>query len=341
MAKKQKIRVLVVEDDANWNDALCRMYEEILSPVSPVVESANSGPAAIRMIRSREFDLISCDINLGSTHPVVDGLPDRKVEGADGRKVLREVSEKQACNGVVVITGIDHDETISMVVPEKGELKRLKMNLDVYIDELFPDKSLCLKKDPDSTISNIQESIIIFKEVLPYERLIKLAEALPRLVPPYTIDLSAKYKYQNEYDRDFNLAPNIVIKSRLVRNVSIPIINKADSLFLYSLGKLKDTDQFYISKEFVCEIYNGIDADSCVTSARRRLKKLGLVPKELFLNEWKLGWKLNHNVKLQGFGDVDKRNPGSGGKYQKRDRINDIEDVDAEDPNDEQYEFDE
>jgi hypothetical protein len=319
------------------------MYEEILKPISPKVESASSGPDAIRMIRSRKFDLVSCDINLGITHPEnPDGFPDTKIAGADGRTVIREVSERRAGNGIVVITGIDHDETISVVIRDEARVERLRMTLNTYIEEMFPGKNPCLKKGSKSTI---QECIKIFKEVLSYEKLIKLAEALPHVVPPYTIDLSGKSR--NEFD------PILAIKSRKVRGVSVPITHKKDALFLYSLGKVKDTDPYFVTKEFVCGIYEVNNAGSlkepklskvantCIDSTKRRIRKLGLEPKELFVSIRESGWKLHSNVELRGFANVNLRSPGFGGEYQERDMMNDIEDHNAIDPNDERYLCDE
>lgn len=175
MKTLNEIKVLVVEDVANWREALCQMYKEIIPQCQ--VNSASSGPDALRMIENGErFDLLSLDINLGITHPKTEvGQPDLdlNVHGADGRSVLRRAHELKACKGVIVITGLAHDTTLALVIPDLEERKRVRMTLHAYLQDLFPGKNLYLQKYPES---KIPESIRDFRKALSCKRLLSLCE---------------------------------------------------------------------------------------------------------------------------------------------------------------------
>jgi len=157
------------------------MYEKILAQMSPVVETASSGQDAINRIKNvknDKFHILSCDINLGSTHPrTTEDMPDTSIPGADGRAVLRLASKLEACNGVVVITGLQHDEELEVVIPDEVERKHLKMALDTYLQELFPGRNLCLNKHPDVSVT---ESIAVYMEKLRLEELLKLCDVYNR-----------------------------------------------------------------------------------------------------------------------------------------------------------------
>ncbi|MBC8359425.1 MAG: response regulator [Candidatus Aminicenantes bacterium] len=173
MKALNEIKVLVVEDDANWKEALCQMYKQIIPQCH--VNSASSGIDALRMIENGEkFDLLSLDINLGITHPKTEvGHPDLNVYGADGRSVLRRAHELNACKGLIVITGLAYDTTLALVIPDLEESKRVRMTLHAYLQDLFPGKNLYLKKYPES---KIPESIRVFMKALSCKRLLSLCE---------------------------------------------------------------------------------------------------------------------------------------------------------------------
>lgn len=164
MYPKAQIRILVVEDDPTWSEALVGMYRNIFSHLSTSIETAISGQQAIRRIRDGEnFNLISCDINMGLTHPRATDGSLVTADGADGRSVLRVASEHKACNGIVVITGFDQDKTYEFVVPDEGQRRRIHMTLHAYLDGLFPGRNLYLKKGQEYPPA---ECVEVFKDVL-------------------------------------------------------------------------------------------------------------------------------------------------------------------------------
>lgn len=324
MKTLNEIKVLVVEDDANWKEALCQMYKEIIPQCH--VNSASSGLDALRMIENGEkFDLLSLDINLGITHPKTEvGHPDLNVHGADGRSVLRRAHELNACKGVIVITGLAYDTTLALVIPDKKDLMRVKSTLDEYLEDLFPGRKLYLQKIAGCTAV---ECVSQYKKVLKREKIIRLCKVLPSVPPPYTVHYSG-----NE------VAPSISIRSRSNRAAFMSIIHKGDALFLYWLGKLKDTDPFFVPKKMVCGIYRGTQsqnlnksklsqyADTDINSLRRRLRKGGIDPYALFDSVRGLGWKIKPDVILRGFASVNVRGRGFGEKFGDHDMIDDLSD---------------
>lgn len=177
MINQFQFRVLVVEDDPNWNNALCDMYKDILAELSPFVLPVMSGKEALALIESGEkFNLLSLDINLGKTHPKTpEGWPDLTKEGAEGRPVLRRAIEKKACKAVVVITQLPEDKTLNLVIPDENERRIAKMTLPAYLNELFPGRSLYLSKSREIPI---EENINIIKEQLTLNRLLDFCKAL-------------------------------------------------------------------------------------------------------------------------------------------------------------------
>jgi CheY-like chemotaxis protein len=122
----KEIRVLVVEDDPDWNEKLVEMYRNLLRglqrwlqakgkpPVRFSVEQTRKGRDAVDMLRqgNMPYDLLSLDINLGSTHPQsAGGAFDRSYSGVDGRDLI-DLAKKVGCRGLIVITGFAYDDTV-------------------------------------------------------------------------------------------------------------------------------------------------------------------------------------------------------------------------------------
>lgn len=307
MRHKNKIKVLVVEDDANWREALCQMYKEIIPQCH--VKSADSGPSALRAITNGEnFDLLSLDINLGSTHPkTAAGQPDLKVQGADGRSVLRKFHEKNACNGVVVITGLNYDETITFVIPNENEFRRVRSSLQVFLNTLFPSRHLYINKIKD--IQTAEDNIKIIRKDLTFDKITSICQPLHGVPPPYTIELTIKN--------------SILIRSQKRRDSSIVITHPKDKALIELMCMMKKyPEQNWIEKKTVCAIYRGEKAknsnnadtaqyaESDINSFKRRLKNKGIDIEVLFEVVRGLGWKLRDDVHLIGFASVDKRTSG-------------------------------
>ena len=116
--------------------------------------------------------------------------------------------------------------------------------------------------------------------------------------------------------------------SDLVRSKRHPehivrIIHARDAMLLYSLAYIKKSGK-PVTKEIACGIYRGRQvkglaksdlsryADIDINSFRRRLRKLGLSPDDLFViernvDEKERGWKLHPDVNIRGVATVDAR----------------------------------
>lgn len=324
MKASNQIKVLIVEDDAEWRESLCRMYEEILPACH--VDSASSGRDALRRIENGDrFNLLSLDINLGSTHPRTEA---GHIPGADGRSVLRRAHEKHSCNGVIVITGLAYDETLIWVMTEE-EIKKVRMTLHASLDGLFPKRNLYLQKistgTPDECISQ-------YKTVLDRKKLESLCAAIPGVPPPYTID-----KQKDE----------ILIKSRTKHDSYISVKHPRDRELIRLLCEMKKyPGKSWIEKETVSVIYRKADetkqsekedksarnADSEINSLKRRLRKEEIDPDALLNSVRGIGWELCSQVHLgPGFSSVDKRSSGLGTKYGRDMVMDDLPDENSSD----------
>jgi hypothetical protein len=252
-----------------------------------------------------------------------------KIPGADGRKILRTAHEERACNAVVVITGLDHAEDLQVIIPDEEERRRVKMTLDFYLDKLFPGRHLYFKKDPGISVA---DCIKTYKGVLTRGEILRLCEFRPGSQTQYTIELGGD-----------EFAPRIVIKSG--DKGIFPIRNPKDGNFLYWLAEMRKSEPYCVLRRMVCAIYRGKErgrdldesklsyyADIDINSFRRRLTAQGLDPDNILIPVRGLGWKLNPAVRLIGFGTVNVRSPGFGGRYKELDMLEDIEDPDSPHP---------
>src|SRR4051794_34505128 len=63
MRSEEMIRVLVLDDNPDWREALARMFSAILRDGGEV-ETAVDGAAAERLLKKRPFDVLSLDLDL-------------------------------------------------------------------------------------------------------------------------------------------------------------------------------------------------------------------------------------------------------------------------------------
>lgn len=130
-------RVLVVEDNAAWRQALCQLYEAILKRAGYQAEviPASTGDDAVRLVRlavesKRIFDLLSLDINLGRLGDT-DYLD-------DGRDVLSKAHALKASRAVIVVTGVSRDVDIDLLITDARERINIRANLPSLLARLFP-----------------------------------------------------------------------------------------------------------------------------------------------------------------------------------------------------------
>jgi CheY-like chemotaxis protein len=150
--------VLVVEDEFDWRKALCKMYQDLLSEEDPTVQSAATVPDARRALSNEDYDLLSLDINMASTHPA---------EG-DGRTLVREASESGAVGLLVVITGMEHDEELDAIINQDERVEEARVQLGTYLDGYFSGSYLHIPKPQGKSAG---ESVPIIRNALTRHRL--------------------------------------------------------------------------------------------------------------------------------------------------------------------------
>jgi len=92
----QQIRILQVEDDAVDCEIVERVLTKSQQPVAFSIESVESFEAAVERLSKNEYDLILLDL----------GLPDSK-----GTEIIQEVRRINATVPLVVLTGLDDEQT--------------------------------------------------------------------------------------------------------------------------------------------------------------------------------------------------------------------------------------
>lgn len=174
------MRVLVVEDDSEWRKALSVWYKSTLARWKPTVIPISSGLEAIELMENevranRKFNLLSLDIDLGSTHLDETGSLDRTRPGGTGRDVLSHAHRLRACHGVIVITGIPSDH--GLWFSETNETGRVREYnaLSTQVKKWFPNRSHVHQKVRHALPRAVQETVRQLEESFPPEELYDLA----------------------------------------------------------------------------------------------------------------------------------------------------------------------
>ena len=299
--KKQNTRILVVEDNGEWRRALVDMYKSILGDRNCTVLSAETPQEAIDMLEDGDYQLLSLDINL-STH----------AEGGNGMDVLEEAAGRELVNGVVVITGVMHDEKLEVAIPDKDRLLTAQIALGDYVNSWFvgPERNCVLYKRP---IIPPAEQIEDLQAKLPAERIRALVApkgAAPSFPPPYYLSFHTQ------------TSPPRVVVHRVggKKGDTREIVENTDRMFLEQLARFrKHGAPSYLSKELVVGIFRGGDwlrsqspaaiakaAEIDVQTVRQRLRRRDIIVESLFEPERGKGYRLlpESDLRVVGLGDV-------------------------------------
>jgi CheY-like chemotaxis protein len=311
--RKQEFRVLLVEDEPEWLIPLGEEYERILGKKHAVmITSVTRGQDALNKLkehRDRPYDLLSLDINLGLRHPRgSDDRPNLRIEGADGRTVLRRASEWGSCGAIIVITGLHDDDTLHFVMGGEQEVRYARMTIGAYMQELFPGRHILYSK------AGMAPNEFVSQWGLSYPDLARIC-LTPRheVPPPYMID----------FDGDELRGGRVIVRSATssLHRLQKIVTKRDDQRFLIALAKW--TPQIgYVPFEAVLGIFDGPKghdlnagdqqrtAHSRVNSVRRRLRP-SIDPDNLFEPVPGKGWCLLPGVKVKGGTDA---NPIGGGR---------------------------
>jgi len=105
-----KKRILVVDDDA----MIRRLFKETLEPGNYHVMTAEDGVEALKLVKSRDFDLIYLDL---------------KMSGMDGAETFRRIKRINGSIPVVIITGYPTSELMERAL-EQGPFGVMKKPFD-------------------------------------------------------------------------------------------------------------------------------------------------------------------------------------------------------------------
>jgi CheY-like chemotaxis protein len=301
MAERPAVRVLVVEDNHEWNEALKGMYRRILAPMNPIVQGTRSGVEALERLESEQFDIVSLDINLTEVHPVgTDGAPNAEVPGFDGTDVLEKVQARRSARIVVVVTGVPANAKLAFVVGDRDKRIRLQTTPNEFLRTQFAGKSYYFVKpggaSPAECIQQI-ENVLTLDSLKPL-----LAADGFRIPPPYLIDA------------DHSALPaRITIKSRRKAGRSHEVRRSDHRLFLDALVRMHREYGQPLSDEGAKRIYGQYHTPgSAIDSLKRELRREGVDPDELFVRVRQRGavvggYALAQGVSTRGWASITKR----------------------------------
>lgn len=285
------MKILVVEDNYDYRQALIEMYQQIFDKIAVQIDHAVTGKEAIEMLKKNKYDLLSLDINLSENlHKNEQGkLRDIDITGACGMDVLDVAGKRKSCTGVVVITLLENDPNLDLIIPDKQKQNRLQMTIDSNLRKYFSNTSLRLSKRPIDKVS-ISEQIVIFKEELTLDQIRSLCDVR------YAITIgSNQFPYQ------------ITINSQ---NTGQQIyIQEEDVELLYRLTQRKrgNKDPRYVTKEEVVECYQHcnprtLQATRLIENCCRRLQKSGIDTRKLIDSPTAQvpGWRLTAETNAWG-----------------------------------------
>ncbi|MFC1733897.1 hypothetical protein ACFL6I_26650 [candidate division KSB1 bacterium] len=147
------LKILILDDDRVWKRALKKMFKDLLGE-NALIEAVEDPEIARDCIQQNKYDLVSVDLDLG-----IENVTDPKY--ADGRTIIREAAEQEACKVIVLISKLHSTEELSFLKKDdKGGLVEIKVTIHSYLEEQFPGRNLFFSKDPTITI---EENIEIIK----------------------------------------------------------------------------------------------------------------------------------------------------------------------------------
>ena len=273
------MKILIVEDHEAWSSKLRDMYEQVLGS-DCVVRVANSYEQAESELknRTREWDLLSLDINLG------DG---------NGLDLLEIAYGKDWVKGAVVISGIslDKDPPVSI---EPAKLKRMRSILPQEVEKAFPGAFL-LSKNPlsySSEIDSVNNPEIVGKIIEDFKNDLT-AELLNELASPsYVLDVS-----EAEYDP---IEPKICLRSPRQKP---KLLTEKYARLLYLLARKSKTNENYgrVSAEELQSIFfNVATAQTAFDAVKRHLRKKEIKVEFIIEGTIANGLSLLDRVKVEG-----------------------------------------
>ena len=308
MPGKEIIRVLVLEENTLWREALAGMYAEILGHRGEVATAADEDIAQ-RFLRKQPVDVLSLDLNLAEGCRASANEP---LKCDNGRLQLIEIaSRKRWAKAVVLITRADVDGEGRFVTCDQDMLNEATVSPDEYVRRRFPDRGLVLNKP---SRWDLKTSLAHF------ERLIR--RRLPELArTAYTLRFSGTV-----FD------PRVTIEAD---RRAVAALEGNDARLICSLATIERAGEF-LSDRSVVELYRGrAEADVAdpaaitrlaqreVDGLRRRLQRHGVNDRALFHRVRKSdrggadsgaaatgAWRMEGSVLTEGLSSINVRGRG-------------------------------
>lgn len=153
----KSVRMLIVEDEAELQSRLKRIYRQVLVSHgydSITIETASDVDEArdlAKQAAADPYDLVSLDVNLG----------DAELSGLD---VLATLKRFQSAWMVALLTGAETDETLDATMGEvKGERIRKQLRREAY--QKFPAERLLVVEKPSPSLSSGQADELLRNRV--------------------------------------------------------------------------------------------------------------------------------------------------------------------------------
>jgi len=157
------MRILIVEDERKWHEALEEMYERVFHEFAPEIYTCMNKKDALKRLNIGNWDLVSLDIKLGDSKSP-DTEDETNNENVLDSGVFDEIKHKNLARYIVLITGIKSDKDIKVLVSGSSHLKMPIITvLPAYMMGMFPGRSLLFQKD---RAYDIKENIRSIKAIL-------------------------------------------------------------------------------------------------------------------------------------------------------------------------------
>jgi CheY-like chemotaxis protein len=274
-------KILVVDDQEPYRLALKLMYEGILGKGACMVDPVGNATEAKDRLKSREFDLLSLDINLGED-PSVREDDDRYKRDANGLDVLRYAANHRLVKGVIIFTAAQHDEQLQWVVG-KGKLAEVLMHLREIAADAFPDRNAFADKlqyvegVSGARPATPSEQVEALAHKLTAELVHHIARPWNPFPAPYSLKLDGRYGAQGRV-----AAPRVILGSTHPGVRKTLLIEGERGVLLQELARKTSLDEnASLSKGEIVKLTGGKDGQNEYDSlvrwlTRKRLAEDGI-----------------------------------------------------------------
>jgi CheY-like chemotaxis protein len=345
-----KYKILIVEDHAEWRLTLNDFFVKKEFGFCYDVITVPDAQTAIEHLRTKEYQIASLDINLGtpsSGEPSPSAYSGKRKRApavfATGLDLFDEVATKKLVQACLIVTGASHDPELGTILDNEDVLVAVRSKLTEYVEPKFPGRVRVFSKDPRLTplqsISFWRHGNKAMDATLTPEVVEQLVRALGTLKPPYHL----RFRFDGQTDHLFGVEVVAGLKGSARKAI---ITHPLDCQLLHELACLAEDE--LLSFERILVIYCGAHgikraladgksgepveerietrARSCIQSARRRFQSDHGMPLNLTKDSLivpariraQAGYKLARECTHENSGKLTRRgvslNPGAAAR---------------------------